>query len=88
MIHTSIRPRLNEAGLDWVNFQVMRRTHSSILADLKVRPKVVADQLGHSVDVNQNVYTRSSFGVRKEAVNALALALNGAQTEHRKDDCL
>jgi len=42
-----VRPKLIEAGLDWVNFQVLRRTHSSIMREEKVDPKVVADQLGH-----------------------------------------
>ncbi len=51
-----IAPRLKRVGLEWVNFQVMRRTHSSLMRELKVDPKTVADQLGHSVDVNLNVY--------------------------------
>ena len=46
----------------------MRRTHTSLMNDLKVDPKVVADQLGHTLDVNQNVYTRSAVGRRKEAI--------------------
>jgi integrase len=70
-----IRPKLKEAGLDWVDFQVMRRTHSSLLSDLNVHPKVVADQLGHTVDVNQNVYTKTGLGRRKKAVNSLEFAL-------------
>ena len=73
---------------DRVNFQVIRRTHSSFMGDLKVRPKVVADQLGHSVDVNQNVYTRSGFEIRKEAVNSLELALNDAQVTHNEINVL
>ena len=38
-------------------------------------PKLVADQLGHTVDVNQNVYTRASVERRRIAVNALEKAL-------------
>jgi integrase len=53
----------------------MRRTHSSLLSDLNVHPKVVADQLGHTVDVNQNVYTKTGLGRRKKAVNSLEFAL-------------
>jgi integrase len=34
-----------------------------------------ADQLGHSVDVNLNVYTQTGLGQRKEAVNTLESAL-------------
>jgi integrase len=70
-----ISPKLRAAGLGWATFQVMRRTHSSLLNDLKVDPKIVADQLGHSLDVNQNVYTRSGLGRRKEAVNSLEATL-------------
>jgi len=36
-----------------------------------VDPKVVADQFGHSLDVNLNVYTQSALSLRAHAVNAL-----------------
>jgi integrase len=68
-------PKLKEVGLDWVNFQVLRRTHSSLLDDLGVDPQVRADQMGHGVDVNQNDYTKASLERRKEAVNALERAV-------------
>jgi integrase len=68
-------PKLNAVGLGWVNFQVMRRTHSSLMKDNKVDAKVVADQLGHSLDVNLNVYTQTALSVRKQAVNTLESAL-------------
>jgi hypothetical protein len=38
-------------------------------------PKLVADQLGHTVDVNQNEYTRASVARRKKAIDALESAL-------------
>ena len=41
-----IRPKLKDIGLDWVDFHVMRRTHASLMRDLGVDPKVVADQQG------------------------------------------
>jgi integrase len=77
----SIGPKLKEAGLDWVNFQVMRRTHASLMNDLGIEGKLVADQLGHSLDVNQNVYTQSAVSKRQVAVNRLEFSLNGVQTE-------
>ena len=58
-----------------VNFQVMRRTHSSLMRELNVDPKTVADQLGHSVDVDLNVYSKTRLGIRKEAVDTLESAL-------------
>lgn len=75
-----IGPKLEKAGLAWVNFQVMRRTHASLMNDLGVEGKLVADQLGHSLDVNQNVYTQSAVSKRQDAVNRLELSLNAAQT--------
>ena len=66
-----IKPRLTSIGLDWINFQVMRRTHASRMRELGVDPKTVADQLGHSVEVDVNVYTQTSIEARRKAVNAL-----------------
>src|SRR5437660_5904315 len=67
----SMHPRLEKAGLGWANFQVMRRTHATLMKALGVDGKLVADQLGHSLDVNQNVYTQSSVEIRHVAVNQL-----------------
>ena len=48
---------LKPIGLDWTNSQVMWRTHSSPLKELDVDPHVRAEQMGHTIDVNENVYT-------------------------------
>jgi integrase len=69
------QPQLTKAGLGWVNFQVMRKTHSCLLKELDVDPQVRAEQMGHTVDVNENVYTRTSLERRREAVNKLESAL-------------
>jgi integrase len=74
----SILPRLQEVGLGWVNFQVMRRTHATLSNKLKVDPKLVADQLGHNLDVSQNVYTVPEVMRRRDAVNLLEAALQNA----------
>lgn len=58
-------------GLGWVNFQIMRKTHNCLLKDLDVDPKIRAEQMGHTVDVNENVYTQTSLARRREAVNRL-----------------
>jgi len=55
--------------------QVLRRGCSSMLSDLGMDGKVVTDQLGHTLDVSQNVYTRVAFDRQKEAVNRLDSAL-------------
>jgi integrase len=44
-----------EGQFGLANFLVMRRTHATLMKALGVDGKLVADQLGHSLDVNQNV---------------------------------
>lgn len=70
-----IGPKLKAVGLDWVDFHVTRRTHATLMNEIHDDPKLVADQLGHTLDVSQNVYTRASVARRKEAVDALEMAL-------------
>jgi integrase len=67
----NMQPVLAAAGLAWVNFQVMRRTHATLMKALGADGKLVADQLGHSLDVNQNVYTQSPVESRLVIVNQL-----------------
>jgi hypothetical protein len=50
-------------------------THSCLLKELDVDPKVRAEQMGHTLDVNENVYTRTSLAQRRDAVNKLEIAL-------------
>src|SRR6185295_6324555 len=77
MFYKCIKPVLAKASLGWVNFHVMRRTHSSLMRELGVDPKVVADQQGHTVDVNMNVYTATSMTLKAGAVEALESAMRG-----------
>jgi integrase len=71
----SMQPKLAKVGLGWANFLVMRRTHATLMKALGVDGKLVADQLGHSLDVNQNVYTQSPVENRLVAVNQLEKSL-------------
>jgi integrase len=72
-LYRYIRPRLEKIKLDWVDFQVMRRTHASLMRELGVDPKVVADSMGHDVNVNLNVYTQTPIET-KEAAGVLESA--------------
>jgi len=71
----SMHPKLAKVGLGWANFLVMRRTHATLMKALGVDGKLVADQLGHSLDVNQNVYTQSPVESRLAMVNQLEKSL-------------
>lgn len=80
-----MKPKLETVGLGWANFQVLRRTHASLGHDIKVDPKVAADQRGHGIGVALDVYTQSSIESRRAAAEMLANAvLSGEQPETAK----
>jgi len=63
-------------GFDWVNFQVLRRTCGSLLNDEGADPRTVSQQLGHSVDVDTNVYWKAAVRRQTDAVAALDKSVN------------
>lgn len=69
LLYDHIRAKLKPHGLEWVDFQVMRRTHGSL--GHKIDPKVMADQRGHGIGVAVDVYTESSIGDKAAAVRKL-----------------
>ena len=73
--HRDMVPKLKPMGLEWATFQVMRRTHASLSRRAGIDPKVVADQLGHSLGVNLDVYTKSDLGQRAAAVKQLEVEI-------------
>src|SRR6058998_546874 len=66
-----IAPKFKTIGLDWATFQVMRRTHASLCRQAGIDPKLVADQLGHGLGVNLDVYTVVGLDQRQQAVQTL-----------------
>jgi len=70
-----IRPRLKTIGLEWVTFQILRRTHASRSRGAGIDPKLVADQLGHGLGVNLDVYTVAALETRQHAVEVLEASL-------------
>src|SRR5215813_6947583 len=70
-----IAPRLKTIQLDWATFQIMRRTHASLSRQAGIDPKLVADQLGHGLGVNLDVYTVAALDQRQHAVQALETTL-------------
>ena len=66
-----IQPRLAKIGLEWANFQVMRRTNDDLGRKAGIDDKVLADQRGHSVGVSLEVYASSDVGQKVEAVRKL-----------------
>jgi integrase len=67
----SVRPRLEKVGLEWVNFQVLRRTNANLSRKSRVDDKVSADQRGHGLGVSLGVYATSDLDQKLEAVTRL-----------------
>ena len=74
-----IEADLGQPGLDVPSPAIVLRqrgqSHATIMNRLGVGPKLVADQLGHSLDVSLNVYTRGPVAHRKDDVEQLEAAL-------------
>jgi integrase len=80
-----MKPRLQTVGLEWANFQVLRRTHASLGHEAKVDPKTAADQRGHGIGVALDVYTQSSIEARRGAAEMLEQSvLSGEKPETAK----
>jgi integrase len=75
-----IRPVLIKIGLGNVSFQVLRRTCSSLLNDDGADPRTVSQQLGHSVDVDTNVYWKAAVQRQADAINTLDQAISQPTT--------
>jgi integrase len=70
-----MKPQLKKVGLEWANFQVLRRTHASLGHAAKVDPKVAADQRGHGIGVALDVYTQTSIEARRAGAEMLEKAV-------------
>jgi len=71
-------------GLEWVNYQIFRRTCATLLNTFPtVDGSIVASQLGHGLDVSQNVYKKIGLQRQRDAVNTLDQAINKKKTEKK-----
>jgi integrase len=66
-----VYPCLEPIGLDWINFAVLRRTHSTLHHEKRTDPKIIADQQGHGLGVHLAEYVETSVERKREAASAL-----------------
>lgn len=71
----SMQPKLEEVGLEWAAFQVLRKTNASLSKKAGVDPKVASDQRGHGIGVSLEVYTTSDLEQKRAAINKLEAAV-------------
>jgi integrase len=67
----NMQPRLKQVGLEWCNFQVMRRTFLSLCKANGGDPKVAADQAGHDIGVSLREYVQTPLDAKLALVNEL-----------------
>jgi integrase len=74
LVRRQLKPTLKKLGLPAsVDFRSFRTMHSSLMSSIGVRPEVTRDNMGHAaVDVTQNVYNRTWWEERVEAVSMAA----------------
>jgi integrase len=74
LLRRHLKPAVKKLGLPaTVDFRSFRTMHSSLMSSVGVRPEVTRDNMGHStVDVTQNVYNKTWWEERVEAVSMAA----------------
>jgi integrase len=74
LLRRHLKPTVKKLGLPaTVDFRSFRTMHSSLMSSIGVRPEVTRDNMGHAtVDVTQNVYNRTWWEERVEAVSMAA----------------
>lgn len=77
LLRRQLKPTVKKLGLPaTVDFRSFRTMHSSLMSSVGVRPEVTRDNMGHaSIDVTQNVYNRTWWEERVEAVSMAAASV-------------
>jgi integrase len=66
-----VRPRLRPVGLGWINFEVLRRSHSTLHKQRESDLKIIADQQGHGMRTHLEDYVQSKVHERKAEASKL-----------------
>ena len=74
LLRRHLKPVVKKLGLPTtVDFRSFRTMHSSLMSSVGVRPEVTRDNMGHAnIDVTQNVYNKTWWEERVEAVSMAA----------------
>jgi hypothetical protein len=69
-----------------IDFRSFRTMHSSLMLRQGACPEVVRDNMGHAnIDVTQNVYGKSWWEERKNAVTSIVDAVFAEESEFREE---
>ncbi|MGD0904055.1 MAG: tyrosine-type recombinase/integrase [Terracidiphilus sp.] len=65
VLRNYVRPKLRPAGLGWINFAIIRRSHSTLHKQRNSDLKIIADQQGHGMRTHLDKYVQSGVAERK-----------------------
>lgn len=69
-LNRPFRKYIDLAGVPYIRFHDMRHTHATLLLELKVNPKIVADRLGHSsVKITLDTYSHPSMEIQSDVAD-------------------
>ena len=71
VLRRCVYPHLGPLELDWINFAVLRRSHSTLHHARRTNSKIIADQQGHGLGVHIDRYVDSYLDRKREAASAL-----------------
>jgi integrase len=71
LLRNHVRPVLRPVGLGWINFEVLRRSHSTLHKRRDSDLKIIADQQGHGMRTHLEDYVQSGVAERKAEASKL-----------------
>jgi integrase len=77
VLRNHVRPRLRPVNLGWINFAVLRRSHSTLHKRRNSDLKIIADQQGHGMRTHLDNYVQSGVAERKGEASKLYADFTG-----------
>ena len=65
VLRNYVRPKLRPADLAWINFAVLRRSHSTLHKQRNSDLKIIAEEQGHGMRTHLDSYVQSAVAERK-----------------------
>ena len=81
VLRNYVRPKLRPAELGWINFAVLRRSHSTLHKQRHSDLKIIADQQGHGMRTHLDSYVQSAVSERKAEAAKLYADFTGVRNK-------
>lgn len=76
-VNRPFREYIKKAGVPYIRFHDTRHTHATLMMQLGINPKMVAERLGHAtVKITLDTYSHVTTDMQKEAIQTFTNAFN------------